>query len=310
MAGRLHFMGIDGGGSRTVAVIVDEELRELARGEAGPANYHNVGLEALRRALWVAADQACHGAGYVFADLAGLGCGLAGAGRPRDRQILRQAVSDALPILPLVLTHDADIALVGGTGRREGVVLNSGTGSMAYGVSASGRDARAGGWGPMLGDEGSGYWIGLCGLRSAVRSFDRRAPVTILGGRILDVLGLSKMEGLVNWVREKGRVAEIAALAPVVGQCARDGDGVAQEILEQAGRDLADLAGAVLRGLSMAGSVSEIVLTGGTLRHEPVVVEALEEELARSVPLARTIWPRREPALGAALLVLMAREEK
>jgi N-acetylmuramic acid 6-phosphate etherase len=309
MAERACFMGIDGGGSRTVAVIVDDEMRELGRGQAGPANYHNVGLESLRSALWAAADQACRRAGCTFADLAGLGCGLAGAGRPEDRQILQQAVSEVIPVRPLVLTHDTEIALVAGTGRREGVVLTCGTGSMAYGMKSLGGDARAGGWGPVLGDEGSGYWIGLCGLRRAVRSHDRRAPATLLGGRILAALGLSRMEELVSWVREKGCVDEIAALAPVVGQCAQDRDAVAREILDRAGRELAALAWAVLRDLGMTNIACEIVLAGGTLGHEPLVVKALEEELARRVPLARVIRPRHEPALGAALLALMARGE-
>jgi len=308
MADRLYLMGIDGGGSSTVAVVADEELHELGRGQAGPANYHNVGLESLRYALWIAADRACQKAGCTFADLGALGCGLAGAGRPEDRVTLRRVVSEVIPVSPLVLTHDAEIALVGGTGRREGVALICGTGSMAYGVNPSGEDARAGGWGPTLGDEGSGYWIGLCGLRSAVRSHDQRAQATVLGGRILDRLGLSGMEELVNWIRDKGRVEEIAALAPVVSQCAEDGDQVAQQILSQAGRELATLAAAVLRELGMTSSGCEIVLVGGTFRHQPFVVQALKEELAQFAPHAEIIWPRREPALGAALLALMARE--
>jgi N-acetylglucosamine kinase-like BadF-type ATPase len=310
MAERSYFMGIDGGGSRTVAVVVDDKLQELGRGQAGPANYHNVGLESLRRTLWIAADQACKGAGCTFGDLLGLCCGLAGAGRPEDRDILRRVVSEVIPIAPLILTHDAEIGLVGGTGRREGVVLTCGTGTMAYGVNASGRDARAGGWGPTLGDEGSGYWIGLRGLRAAVRGYDRRAPATILGVRILAVLGLSQMEELVGWVRERGHVDEIAALAPVVGECARDGDHVAQAILRQAGSEVAGLALAVLQELGMERDPCEIVLVGGTFRHQPLVVQALREDLARSVTLAHLAWPRREPVLGAALLALKAWEER
>ena len=305
MAERLLLMGIDGGGTRTVAVVVDEKLQELGRGRAGPANYHNVGLESLRYALWIAADRACRGAGCTFAHLAALGCGLAGAGRPEDRRALRRAVAEVIPVSPLILTHDAEIALVGGTGRREGVVLISGTGSMAYGVNAAGRSARAGGWGPILDDEGSGYWIGLSGLRAAVRSCDRRAPVTILRERILAALGLSRMEELIGWASKRGSVEEIAALAPVIGQCAQAGDEAAQDILRQAGVKLAGLAWAVLRELEMAGAACQIVLAGGTFRHQPLVTQALQEELAQLAPQAHCIWPRYEPVLGAALLALM-----
>jgi len=298
-------MGIDGGGTRTVALVVDEKLQELGRGQAGPANYHNVGLESVRYALWIAADQACRGAGCTFADLAALGCGLAGAGRAEDRRVLQRAVAEVIPVSPLVLTHDAEIALVGGAGRREGVVLISGTGSMAYGVNAAGRSARAGGWGPILDDEGSGYWIGLYGLRAAVHSYDRREPATILGRRILAELGLSQMEELITWASKRGSVEEIAALAPVVGQCAQAGDEAAQAVLRQAGGKLAALAWAVLRELGMADAACEIVLAGGIFRHQPLVTQALQQELARFAPQAHLIWPSHEPAFGAALLALM-----
>jgi len=281
-------MSIDGGGTRTVAVVVDETLQELGRGQAASANYHNVGLERLRYALWIAADRACQGAGCAFVDLVALGCGLAGAGRPEDRHVLRRAVAEVIPVSPLVLTHDAESALVGGTGRREGVVLISGTGSMAYGVNAEGRS-----------------WIGLSGLRAAVRSYDGRAPATIVGERILAALGLSRMKELVGWANRRGSVKEIAALAPLVGQCAQARDEIAQEILSQAGSKLAALAGAVLRKLGMTDAACEIVLAGGTFHHQPLVVQALREEMARCAPQARPIWPRHEPALGAALLALM-----
>jgi N-acetylglucosamine kinase-like BadF-type ATPase len=118
------------------------------------------------------------------------------------------------------------------------------------------------------------------------------------------------MEELIGWVREHGYVAEIAALAPVVGLCARDGDATAQEILDRAGSDLASLTKSVLRQLGMIDAECEIVLSGGTLRHEPLVVESLERELARSAPMARAIWPRHESALGAALLAIIAREDR
>jgi len=302
-------MGIDGGGTRTVAVVTDERLRELGHGQAGSANYHSVGVRSVCRALQIAASQACREAGCTPADLSALGCGLAGAGRPEDRQLLRRAIAEVIPISPLILTHDAEIALVGGTGRREGVVLISGTGSMAYGINREGESARTGGWGPVLDDEGSGYWIGLHGLRAAVRSYDGRAPATVMGGQILAALGLSRMEELPRWASEKGDVEGVAALASVVRRCADGGDAPARDILKRAGEDLAHLSWAVLRKLGMDHSACEIVLSGGTLRHQPLVVQALQDELCRFTDQVDLIWPRHEPALGAALLALMRLKE-
>ena len=303
-------MGIDGGGTRTLAVIVDETLQEVGHGQAGPANYHNVGLESVRCALRLAADRACLDANCALDDLSALGCGLAGAGRPEDRHLLQRVVARAIPVSPLIVTHDAEIALVGGTGRREGVVLVSGTGSVAYGVNASGDSARAGGWGPVLGDEGSSYWIGLAGLRTGVRSYDGRAPATILGQGILAELGLRRMEELVSWTSGRGSMEQIAALASVVGQCAGAGDEAAQGILRQAGGELASLAWAVVCKLGLANTACEIVLAGGTLRHQPMVTQTLRKELARLAPRADPVWPRRGPAFGAAILALRQLEMK
>jgi N-acetylglucosamine kinase-like BadF-type ATPase len=301
-------MGIDGGGTRTVAAVLDDTLRELGRGQGGPANYHNVGLESVQEALRTAAQGACREAGCRLDELSALGCGLAGAGRTEDRDVLRQAVAEALPILSLILSHDAEIALVGGTGRREGVLVICGTGSMAYGVNAAGVSARAGGWGPILDDRGSGFWIGRCALRSAVRGYERRGPPTALGAEILQALALSRMDDLIRWASTKGSVQEIAGLAPWVGRCAQAGDHVAQRILRRAGRELASLVEAVLRQLDMADMACEVVLAGGTLRHQPLVREALCEGLGRLAPRARLIWPRHEPVVGAALLALMELE--
>ncbi len=182
--GRAFVLGIDGGATRTVCLIADEAGTEVARAVGGPSNHQAVGVEAARRALAQAIAQACDAAGNP--PLAAACWGMAGLDRPEDGRILNALAAELLPGVPVAVVHDADIALVGGAGgSRVGVVVIAGTGSIAAGYDIAGRTARAGGWGHVLGDEGSGYDIARRGLNAATRASDGRAPATALATVVL-----------------------------------------------------------------------------------------------------------------------------
>jgi N-acetylglucosamine kinase len=203
----------------------------------------------------------------------------------------------------VTITHDAEIALVGGAGRRYGVVLIAGTGAIAYGVNAKGRTARADGWGRLLGDDGSGYWIGRAGLRAALRSYDGRGPSTALLRRLRLAIGAVDVDDIVERIYGEGwDAARVASLAPLVMACAQEGDRVAEGILRQAGLRLARAVGAVVKGLEMGYEGFEIVLCGGLLakreRIWPIVVTAVGDVAPRALVVA----PRHDAAYGAALL--------
>src|SRR5439155_26556427 len=134
-----------------------------------------------------------------------------------------------------LVVNDALVALVAGAGAGAGVVIVAGTGSIAYGHDGSGHAARAGGWGYLLGDEGSGFWIGRRALAAVVRQADGRGPVTQLTGLILDRMGITRPGDLIHetYYRDLKRQA-IAALAPLVQQAHAAGDAVADHILQRA----------------------------------------------------------------------------
>jgi len=297
------FLGIDGGGTKTAAVLLDSDGREVTRAVSGPSNIYSVGQTVAETSLREAIHRALAAAGLAATDVTAVGLGMAGVDRPGDREVVRAILSRIAPFRRVHITNDAEAALVGGVGRRHGVVLIAGTGAIAYGVNARGQARRADGWGYLAGDEGSALWIGQEGLRAVARAHDGRGEATALDALVLSHLGLSDIGALVPLIyAESFGVPHLASLAPLVSQAAREGDTVAQDILRRAGRRLSDTLGAVIQGLAMTDEAFEVVLTGGVLRVRDLVWEAIVAGLGGIAPRAQAIQPRHDAAVGAALL--------
>ena len=304
-----RFLGIDGGGTKTAAVLLDGEGSELARATGGPSNYHSVGRAVTERSLCDVIHQVLSSAGLAAADVRSIGLGMAGVGRPSDHAVVHDMLSRAANFPRIVITHDAEAALVGGIGRRYGVVLIAGTGAIAYGVNARGEARRADGWGYLVGDEGSARWIGVEGLRAIAQADDGRGPATELKERLLTYVGLQNASQLVTLVyADDFDAPRLAGLAPLVSQAAQAGDAVAQDILREAGRRLSHSVGAVIRGLKMKDAAFEAVLLGGVLRARYMVRETVVAELGQIAPRAHVVEPRHDAAVGAALLAMQAGE--
>ena len=300
---RSYFLGIDGGGTKTIAVLLDGDRREIARATSGPSNCHSVGQTMAEASLREAIHRVLASAGLTTADVTAIGAGLAGVGRPGEQRIVQDILSRIAHFRRVVITHDAETALVGGVGRRYGAVLIAGTGAISYGVNARGEARRADGWGYLLGDEGSAYWIGVEGLRAVARAHDGRGPATILETLLVAYLGLRTTGDLVAHIYAGDfDVPRLAALAPLVSQAAQNGDAVAQAILREAGRRLGGTLSAVIRGLDMTEEVFEVVLMGSVLCARGLVQETVITALVEVAPRARVIEPRHDAATGAALL--------
>jgi N-acetylglucosamine kinase len=310
-------LGIDGGGSKTVCVLMDETGKILGRGEAGASNYQTVGIETAGNSIANAIAQAVSQE-TGFLEVGAICLGLAGVGRPEDitiveglaQQLLARAdlpVRWAVPPAGVVICNDCIIALAGGVGEPVGIVAIAGTGSIAYGQNRRGERKRAGGWGYILGDEGGGYDIALRGLRAAVRSSDGRLGATVLRDLIVRHLGGKSAEDLVGVVYRRGWGArEIAALAPLVGEAADAGDAVAVGIIDSAAEELVEAVRAVMGAIFQAGEGVEVVTAGGGWRISGLLRERFAAKLAAIAPAAEVIWPRYEPAKGAGLLALRA----
>jgi N-acetylglucosamine kinase-like BadF-type ATPase len=290
-------VGVDAGGTKTLGLLADESGAIVGEARAGGANLFTHGEAALERALF---DLLAPLAAGRTIDAICVGC--AGVDRPRDEAIVEGVLRRLGQRGRVRVVNDARIALVAGARERHGIVVLSGTGSIAFGVDRAGRSARSGGYGSLLADEGSGYWLGHQVLRSAVRALDGRGPETLLREMLFSRLGISSMAELISLVYERSMPKdEIAALASLVEAARARGDVVAQQMIEQAAEELCLAARAVARTLGLAEPFG-VVLAGGVFKAAPTLAAEMATRL--DLPLARLVSLDREPAHGAVLLAL------
>ena len=286
-------LGIDAGASKTECLLSDGEGRILAKARGPGANFQLFAEDEVEFVLAELTSKVLAG----HARRADLLCiGMAGADRERDRVELQRILARIGCATAHLVTNDALIALVAGSGERYGVVLIVGTGATAYGVNRKGGFARASGWGPLLGDEGSAYWMGLQCLRAVVRAQDGRARMTLLESPVLEQLGVSNVDALVHRVYQSFARNEIAGLAPLVQRAADLGDDAAQAIIDEAVRELLRAAESVIGRLELAGERFALVLSGGLWKAVPV----LRQDLAKLIPkIAPWAEVKPAPALNA-----------
>lgn len=304
------YLGIDGGGTHTTALLVaasstkDQAWTLLGRGEAGPSNLQAVGPERALDALNTVVDRAFAAADLSRGKVARACLGLAGAGRDEDQARVRSWAERVHLAQSTQVTGDAPLLLAAGTPHGWGVAVIAGTGSMAFARSAAGTTARAGGWGYLLGDEGSGYALTLAGLQAVARMADQRGPATSLAERFLQELGLKQPQELIGAIY-RGDLTRpaLAATAPVVLEAARTGDAVAARLVAEAAEQLAQTVAAAARQVGLASPVP-LAVAGGLLRGS---VEYREQVLQRLAILGIEAGPVtlvHEPAEGAVRMAL------
>jgi N-acetylglucosamine kinase-like BadF-type ATPase len=302
MKKKAFVIGVDGGGTKTQVLIGDAEGRVLGRGAAGSSNVQTVGVEATYAALDAAVAAALDEAGLGGKPRA-LCLGMAGAGRAADRAVIERWASARYPGVPARVTHDAALVLAAGTPAGWGIAVLCGTGSLVYGVDPSGAAARAGGWGYLLGDEGSGYALGRAALRAVARAADGRGPSTSLTDAVLAHWSLSAPEALIAHVyRPPLSRAAIAELAPLVVAEAEAGDGVASALVQEAGRALAVAVWAVAARLSFPVPIP-CALAGSVIVRARSIRRALLNAVSSRLSLA-PVASVEEPARGALQLAL------
>lgn len=296
-------IGVDSGGTKSVGCVVSLDGTVLGLGYGGPTNTLFVperdARHAVREAVLGALGQR-GGVSEVFPQVRVVY--LSAPGLPAD-----SAERSLRPIVPearIVVESDAYAAFRGALPQGDGVVVLSGTGSFACG-RWRGRWLTTGGWGPLVGDEGSGYWIGVEALKAVVRAVDGRGPATQLREIFRRALHYSLDRELRHFIygNELNR-QRIAGLTLLVTQAARAGDAVARDILERAGKELAMLACSVVERLGVENGSIAISATGGVMRPGSVVLEAFRSEVQRMIPQARYVPARFQPWVGAALCAL------
>jgi N-acetylglucosamine kinase-like BadF-type ATPase len=304
-----YYLGIDGGGSKTTCVVGDE-VSLLGSAIAGPSNITRVGEGRARESLHEAIHRACADAKIDPMHVGRACVGVAGAGREEIASVLHRIVAEVISG-EIEVVGDMQIALHAALGAGSGVIVIAGTGSIAYGRDAQGKTARAGGWGFAVSDEGSAHWIGRSAvaavLSAADQAGDDRTDNQASGhaSPLFDEMkSIWKVESLEQLARGANSNPDFAALFPGILAAAEAGDERARQVLRQAGRELAQLAGMVVRRLFKEAiprhsEAIPLAMAGGVFRYAHIVREVFCDAVCRVDP--RLIVNRQvvEPVTGA-----------
>lgn len=296
-----YLLGLDGGGTKTDCVVSNEQGIVVGTGRAGPSNPVRCGFDAAFLSLSEAAAKALKEAKLPAAALTSVCAGLAGAGR---RSVVRRTMDFLAQAFPGAQTHvatDYEIALEAAVGPALGVVLIAGTGSVAYGRNAEGATARAGGYGPWVGDEGSAFDIGRRAVGAVARTRDVSAPPTPLSKLILSALNCPDWDELTD--RSMKNPDDVfPRLFPVVAAAADAEDSAAKEILFTSAIGLANLAMIVVRKLNLGDQEFPLVKCGGVFGHSRMLDSLLDSVLSSGAQRAEISRLEISPAVGAARL--------
>ena len=296
-------LGVDGGGTKTHALIADDGGGVLGFGISGPSNWEDVGVDAAAAALQSAVREALADAGVSPGDIVATVVGLAGVDFPSDEAMMSGVPESVGITSPFRILNDSFVALRAGTNHPWGVVVIAGTGSVVAGRNPAAETFRTFGLGPMFGDFGSGTDVSAEAVTAVAQEVAGLGPHTSLTERLAAATEtISPLEFLEGVAR--GRIAN-TIFAPQVFDAAEAGDLVARRILEHAGASLGDAAGHVARQLKMEDSEFELVLAGGLFRRDSrILTPALEATVKRFARFAVPARLEAPPAVGAVLLAL------
>ncbi|MFN0158613.1 MAG: N-acetylglucosamine kinase [Bacteroidota bacterium] len=306
MSRKTLVLGVDGGGTKTVGLVADQDGTIISRREVRGTNPNVVGFETAAKTLFQLIHSSCEEVRCEPGEFKSVLFGLAGVGRASDRARIRDDVNALLEkegekALPITVETDARVALEGAFDGGPGVVIIAGTGSIIIGKTSRGDVLGVGGWGRTLGDEGSGFFIGREALIAVTLHYDKRGD----SGRLREIFARqfkweSRDQIIAAIYQEK---FDIASLAPVVIESAANNDIVSQRILQKAATLLVEQARVIVMQMGIVRKVG-LVLSGGLVDHETVYRNVLHMKILRLLPQVDVRAALHPPANGAVLMAL------
>ncbi len=300
-----YYLGIDGGGTKTRATILDANGFVLSTGTSASSNFGNIGKRLAGRNIEKAIHSAADKAGTQAHSFDAVFLGIAGVVSQQDRDTVLELARqmDLADDGMISVDHDCRIALAGGRGGQHGIVQIVGTGASCFGINAAGERWMAGGWGHLLADEGGGYWMGIQAMKAATAACDTRGKPTILTETVLEALGIDTIEQIMHTVySEDLTVSDIAALSRTVIDAAQQDDPLAIDIIARGMEEVARCVKAVSDHLAFPDDEMKLVFTGGILQAGPVITGPFESAVHRHLPTCKIEAPRFPAVVGAGLL--------
>lgn len=300
-----YVVGIDGGGTKTRMKIADRDGNLLTCCEGGPANINSMDAAALEEALAVLTATGLDSIGGNPSCCGAICLGMSGAGRREEKLLLEDILNRLGFCRNVIVTDDAQTALYGGVGKDTGIILISGTGSICYGRNCLGQTHRAGGWGYILGDEGSGYDIGLRMLKLVLRSLDGREGQTLLSGMIMEHLKIKAADDIVKLIYRSGEGRRLtSALAPIADEAVKAGDEAARGILDTSVSELFLCTKAVISALGFSDLPVAMAFGGSVLLKCGYINRKLRALVSGSYPGVSIIEAADDAAGGALRMAL------
>jgi len=310
MKKREFVAGVDGGGTKTLVVLEDRHGGTQTTWTGGPSNFQMIGVDEAAKVIVEGVRTCCAQASVEQAELAAVFAGLTGAGRDSDRNRMRASLESQLAqagyAAPRVrVDSDARIALEGAFGGEVGIILIGGTGSIAFGKGYDGTIYRVGGWGRILGDEGSGFSIGREGLNLVARHLDGRIRSTILTQLVAEKLNLTDQDQIIIAVYREN--FDVASVAPLVIEAAAQHDMECERILNKATFDLTEHVRTMTLKIERAArgrprQKIPLALLGSVLTSDTVFRKILKHKITFSLPQITIVPPKLPPAGGAILM--------
>ena len=301
-------LAIDGGQTSTKSLLATADGRVLSSGRGGPSDHFHItgGVDKNRAAIHGAVESALNAAGVASKDVAAITLGLTGLPPEGEaRNVVYEIIREVVRPEQVTLVADYVTNLTGASGGTPGVVLIAGGGAIGYGVRSDGRTALAGGYGYLLGDEGSAFKIGIAAIRAATFADDRRGPDTALNRLVCDYFEIDSIRKVTQVVYKAGFSRDrISLLTPIVAQVAADGDAEARKIVVDAGHSLGLVGLGVIRQLFNPGEHVEVYRTGGVFNIGNLVIDQLNDTLYEGWPGAVSRAPRFQPAVGGLILAV------
>lgn len=292
-------LGLDGGGTKTIAVASTVEGRIIKIGYSGPSNQNIIGL---KNAYLNIIDAVQKTIPKARANVLVACFGLAGIDNKENYSRMLDKLKKSKISNEIILVPDTEIALSSGTWGGHGIVVVAGTGSNVYGKNALGLHAKAGDWGYIIGDEGGAYHISRLALNAVFREYDGRGPPTLLTKIIKDYFKVKELPDIIPIIYKSMNVTEIANMARLVIEAAKKGDHVAKDILWLGGKELGLAAVTVIKKLGMEDKELKVVFVGSMFNAGTYFIKPIKREIKKIAPKAIFIKPNIPPVIGALVL--------
>lgn len=308
----MYYLGVDGGGTKTKYVLVNEDLKIVSEIERGTIHLHQIGIENLKKEVLNGIIDVCNKANIERTELEYIFLGVPGYGESKeDKKNIEEAIESVLKGYKYKIDNDCVSGWAAGTKCKEGINIIAGTGSMVFGMNERGKQARVGGWGPMIGDDGSAYWIGLRVINEYTKQKDKRHEKTVLTKILEEEKDIEDYFGIVDLIfnKYKSSRTEIAKFSIIGSKAAEEGCMECKKIFEDAAYELYLQVRALKEELELKDNFV-LSYSGGVFKTKDLILKPLMKFLEEEKINCIIKEPEISPGEGSALMAYNLSDKK